>query len=154
MLSIIINLLTAIFVLVAILLVLVVLMQRPKSQGLGAAFGGGMTESMFGAHTSSVLSRFTVILAMCFFALTLTLAILHAQRSEGDSEVLQRLLLDYEADDAEAETEEVEEPVEVIIEDVFEMDEETVEEESEETTTPETEDAVDPVEESVEEIRE
>ena len=31
------------FVLVAALMVLVILMQRPKSEGLGAAFGGAVT---------------------------------------------------------------------------------------------------------------
>ena len=35
-----INLLLAVYVLVALLMVLVILMQRPKSEGLGAAFGG------------------------------------------------------------------------------------------------------------------
>ena len=35
-----INLFLALFVLVALLMVFVILMQRPKSEGLGAAFGG------------------------------------------------------------------------------------------------------------------
>ena len=34
-----INLLLAVYVMVALLMVLVILMQRPKSEGLGAAFG-------------------------------------------------------------------------------------------------------------------
>ena len=36
-----INFCLVLFVLVAALMVLVILMQRPKSEGLGAAFGGG-----------------------------------------------------------------------------------------------------------------
>src|SRR6266550_2945742 len=53
-----INLLSVFFVLVALLMVLVILMQRPKSEGLGAAFGGGVTENIFGAQTTNVLVKF------------------------------------------------------------------------------------------------
>lgn len=126
MLSIIINLLLAVFVLVAILLVVVVLMQRPKSQGLGAAFGGGMTENMFGAQTSSILSKFTVVLAMLFFMLTLSLAILYARQTGDDhSAVLERLLKDY---DAEAAEEAGVEPAPVV-EEIIEFQTEEMEEE-------------------------
>ncbi len=47
-----INLSLVLFVLVALIMVLVILMQRPKSEGLGAAFGGGVTENLFGAQTT------------------------------------------------------------------------------------------------------
>ena len=47
--NILINLLLIAFVVVSCLLILVVLMQRPKQEGLGAAFGSGMTDQMFGA---------------------------------------------------------------------------------------------------------
>ena len=40
-LSISINLLLVIFVIVCLLMTLIILMQRPKQEGLGAAFGGG-----------------------------------------------------------------------------------------------------------------
>ena len=40
-----INLGLALFVLVSLLMVLIILMQRPKSEGLGAAFGGAVTEN-------------------------------------------------------------------------------------------------------------
>ncbi|MES2309153.1 MAG: preprotein translocase subunit SecG [Verrucomicrobiota bacterium] len=49
-----------------VLMVLVVLMQRSKSDGIGASFGGGFTESMFGAQTSSVLVKTTRVLAIAF----------------------------------------------------------------------------------------
>ncbi len=58
--QILINFLLAIYVLVALLMLLVILMQRPKSEGLGAAFGGGVTENIFGAQTTNVLVKFTV----------------------------------------------------------------------------------------------
>lgn len=63
-------------VLVSLLLILVVLMQRPKEEGLGAAFGGGMTDGMWGARTTDVLQKGTVYLGSLFFILALVLAIL------------------------------------------------------------------------------
>src|ERR1700745_1191591 len=81
-----INLLLAVYVLVALLMVLVILMQRPKSEGLGAAFGGGVTENIFGAQTTNVLVKFTAWLAGTFFAITFTLSILYAHRSIGGGE--------------------------------------------------------------------
>ncbi|PYI44964.1 MAG: preprotein translocase subunit SecG [Verrucomicrobia bacterium] len=41
--NVLINVFLAIDMLVAVLMTLVILMQRPKSEGLGAAFGGGVT---------------------------------------------------------------------------------------------------------------
>ena len=79
--QILINFLLAIYVLVALLMLLVILMQRPKSEGLGAAFGGGVTENIFGAQTTNVLVKFTGWLAGIFFALTFTLSILYAHKA-------------------------------------------------------------------------
>jgi len=80
-----INLLLVIYVLVALLMVLVILMQRPKSEGLGAAFGGAVTENIFGAQTTNVLVKFTAWLAGIFFALTFALSILYAHKNTVDS---------------------------------------------------------------------
>lgn len=91
--NILINLLLAIWLLVALLMVLVILMQRPKSEGLGAAFGGAVTENIFGAQTTNVLVKFTGWLAGIFFALTFTLSILYAHRSVGGDSALRRELL-------------------------------------------------------------
>lgn len=71
-----INLLMVVFVIVCLLLILLVLMQRPKQEGLGAAFGGGVTDQVFGARTTNVLQRGTVYLGSLFFVLSLTLAVL------------------------------------------------------------------------------
>jgi preprotein translocase subunit SecG len=87
-----INLLLGTFVLVALLMVLVILMQRPKSEGLGAAFGGAVTENIFGAQTTNVLVKFTSWLAGIFFALTLALSILYAHRSTADSAFRRELM--------------------------------------------------------------
>ena len=83
--SLLLNLCLALFVLVALVMVLVILMQRPKSEGLGAAFGGAVTENIFGAQTTNVLVKFTSWLAGIFFALTFALSILYAHQSTADS---------------------------------------------------------------------
>ncbi len=90
--SIIISILITFHVLVCLLMVTVVLMQRPKNEGLGAAFGGGMTENIFGAQTTHVLQKFTVWLGIIFFLLTLTLAVLYAKRGAGTSAIQKELM--------------------------------------------------------------
>ena len=59
---------------------LVIMMQRSKQEGLGAAFGGGFTESMWGAQTSNVLVKATVWAAIIFFSLSITLARLYSHQ--------------------------------------------------------------------------
>jgi preprotein translocase subunit SecG len=87
-----INLLLIVYVFVALLMVLVILMQRPKSEGLGAAFGGGVTENIFGAQTTNVLVKFTAWLAGIFFALTFALSILYAHKNTADSAFRRELM--------------------------------------------------------------
>src|SRR4051794_41519004 len=87
-----INLCLVLFVLVAALMVFVILMQRPKSEGLGAAFGGGVTENIFGAQTTNVLVKFTGWLAGIFFVLTFALSILYAHRSTSQSALRSELM--------------------------------------------------------------
>ena len=91
--SILINLCLGLFVLVCALMVLVILMQRPKSEGLGAAFGGGVTENIFGAQTTNVLVKFTTWLAGIFFVLTFALSILYAHRSITGQSAFRRELM-------------------------------------------------------------
>ncbi len=91
MLSIVINILLAVHVLVSLLIVLLVLMQRPKSEGLGAAFGGGMTDNLFGAQSTNVLQTITRWLGCLFFALTLVLSLLYVKRTEHKSTIQQGL---------------------------------------------------------------
>src|SRR3954451_1642196 len=89
--TILINILLAINVIVSVLIVLVVLMQRPKNEGLGAAFGGGMTENLFGAQTTNVLQTITRWLGGIFFALTLVLSWLYVKQTPWPSSVQQKL---------------------------------------------------------------
>src|SRR3954469_24356759 len=90
--ALVINILLGIYVFIAALMILVILMQRPKSEGLGAAFGGGVTENIFGAQTTNVLTKFTGWLAGIFFVLTFGLGILYAQRSGNDSSLHRQLM--------------------------------------------------------------
>src|ERR1700716_476742 len=90
--TILINFLLAMYVLVAVLMTFVILMQRPKSEGLGAAFGGGVTENIFGAQTTNVLVKFTAWLAGIFFALTFALSVLYSHKTSKDTGVRRELL--------------------------------------------------------------
>jgi preprotein translocase subunit SecG len=82
-----IDLLLVIFVIVCLLMTLVILMQRPKQEGLGAAFGGGVTDQVFGARTTNVLQKGTVYLGSMFFILSLLLAVLIGQKNRTTSTV-------------------------------------------------------------------
>jgi preprotein translocase subunit SecG len=95
-------------------MVVAVLMQRPKNEGLGAAFGGGMTENIFGAQTTHVLQKFTVWLGIVFFALTLVLAVLYAKRGTGET-VIQKELLSQPVPAAAAASAPVSAPTPVVV---------------------------------------
>jgi preprotein translocase subunit SecG len=79
-------------VLVCLLMVLVVLMQRPRNEGLGAAFGSGMTDNIFGAQTTNVLAKFTTWLGGTFFVLTLALAMVYARIYNGNTTLEKELM--------------------------------------------------------------
>ncbi len=79
------NLLTAVNILVCLLIVLLVLLQRPKDQGLGAAFGGDTASNIFGAQTTNVLATLTRWLGSIFLVLCLLIAVLgtHDTKRQG-----------------------------------------------------------------------
>jgi preprotein translocase subunit SecG len=76
-----INLLWFVFVCVCSLMMLIILMQRPKQEGLGAAFGANVTDQVFGARTTNVLQRGTVYMGTMFFVLAMTLTVLVGMRN-------------------------------------------------------------------------
>ena len=82
-----IQLLFAVLIVVSLLLLGVVLMQRPKQEGLGAAFGAAITDQAFGARTTDVLKKATVYFGSAFMLLCLVLAMLinrqHVKSSES-----------------------------------------------------------------------
>jgi preprotein translocase subunit SecG len=87
-----ISILLVAFTVVSLLMVFVILMQRPRSEGLGAAFGGGVTENIFGAQTTNVLVKFTTWLTGIFFAITFVLSVLYAHQVTGDTALRRELL--------------------------------------------------------------
>ncbi len=91
MLPIVINILQVILVLVSLLMILLVLMQRPKNEGLGAAFGGGATDQLFGAQTTNVLQTITRWLGGMFFGLALLLSFLYVKKGGGHSSLQDKL---------------------------------------------------------------
>lgn len=81
--SIVIGILTFILVVTSLFLVLIVLMQRAKTDGgIGAAMAGGATESAFGAETTNVLSGATIKAAVVFFVLSFGLYLANISQSK------------------------------------------------------------------------
>jgi preprotein translocase subunit SecG len=73
-------------VIVGAMIIGLVLLQRGKGAEAGAAFGAGASATVFGAKGSAnFLSRSTAILASVFFATSLGLAYLGAQRPVTNS---------------------------------------------------------------------
>ena len=91
MINIAIYILLGVNILVCILLTLLVLMQKPRSEGLGAAFGGSFTDSIFGAQTSDVLTKGTIWLGSTFMVLTLILALLYSHRQASGPKLQEEL---------------------------------------------------------------
>jgi preprotein translocase subunit SecG len=90
--GILIGIFTAIHILVALFVILLVLMQKSSEQGVGAAFGGGMTETVFGAGTTTALVRMTIWCAGALLATTLILAVLHSHRAKTGGSLMRRSL--------------------------------------------------------------
>lgn len=71
-------------VLVAIAMTALILLQQGKGAEMGASFGGGSSQTVFGAAgAASFLTRFTAILAAVFFVTSLSLAIYARKNSES-----------------------------------------------------------------------
>jgi preprotein translocase subunit SecG len=92
LMNILIGILTVVHVLVAFFVIVLVLMQKSSEQGVGAAFGGGVTETVFGAGTTTALVRMTIYCACALLATTLILAVLHSHRGKGNGSLMQRSL--------------------------------------------------------------
>jgi len=71
---------------ISVALVVLVLIQRGKGADVGAAFGSGASQTVFGSQGSgSFLTRTTAILATLFFASSLTLAYFTSQGTDRKS---------------------------------------------------------------------
>jgi len=79
-------LLTILHVIVAVFLILVVLLQTGKRADLAGAFGGGGSQTAFGARgAATLLSRLTAWSAGIFMATSLLLALMSSSSSGGGS---------------------------------------------------------------------
>ena len=73
-------LLTIIHVIVCLLLILIVLLQSGKSADLAGAFGGGGSQTAFGARgTATFLSKLTTAAAVIFMLTSMTLSVYRAK---------------------------------------------------------------------------
>jgi preprotein translocase subunit SecG len=72
--SIFLGICTFVLILTSVILILLVLAQKAKSDGgMGAAMGGGVAEATFGADTGNVLSKATINASIVFFVLSFAL---------------------------------------------------------------------------------
>jgi len=75
---------TIIQVLVAIALVLIVLLQTGRGSEIGAAFGSGASQTLFGSSgTSGFMTRLTTIVVVVFMLSSLSLAYMYSRAGEG-----------------------------------------------------------------------
>ncbi len=67
-------------VLVAIALVLIVLLQTGRGSEIGAAFGSGASQTLFGSSgTSGFMTRMTTVVVIVFMLTSLVLAIMYSK---------------------------------------------------------------------------
>ncbi len=74
------GILVVFHVIVCIGLVLIVLIQSGKSEGLAAAFGGGGSTAVLGTRTGTFLTKVTTGLAILFTITSLLLSVQGARR--------------------------------------------------------------------------
>ncbi len=81
------NILTIIYLIIAIVLISFILMQQGKGADMGASFGAGAAGTVFGsAGSANFLSRTTAILATIFFAISLVIGNLNTHQAKPQSQ--------------------------------------------------------------------
>jgi len=79
------QLLLMFHVIIAVAIIALVLLQQGKGAEMGAAFGSGASQTVFGSQgSSSFLLKVTGLLAMLFFVTSLTLGYLAAHQTKQD----------------------------------------------------------------------
>jgi preprotein translocase subunit SecG len=68
------NFVAVVFLICAVVLILIVLIQKGKGGGLGAAFGGGLASGILGSKTGDFLTWVTIVMAGVFLALAVAMA--------------------------------------------------------------------------------
>jgi len=76
--------LTTLHVFICLFLIIVVLLQKGKGQDFASTFGGGGTQTAFGARSgATILHRLTTVAAVLFMVTSLTLTIVRSQPGQG-----------------------------------------------------------------------
>lgn len=79
------EMLLVVYLIVAIILIGFVLIQQGKGAGMGASFGSGASNTVFGASgAGNFMTRTTAILAVMFFVLSLVLGNLSTNKVSAD----------------------------------------------------------------------
>lgn len=68
------NIVAILFVICAVVLILIVLIQKGRGGGLGAAFGGGLASGILGSKTGDVLTWITIATVGVFLTLAVVMA--------------------------------------------------------------------------------
>jgi len=68
------NIIAVFWFLCAIVMILIILIQKGRGGGLGAAFGGGMGSSLLGSKTGDFLTWVTIGLVVVFLGLAILMA--------------------------------------------------------------------------------
>jgi len=73
-----------VYLVVSVVLIGFVLIQQGKGAGMGASFGSGASNTVFGAGgASNFMTRTTAVLAILFFLISLALGNLSSQKKSG-----------------------------------------------------------------------
>ena len=81
------NILTIVYLLVAIALIGFILIQQGKGADAGASFGAGAAGTVFGsAGSANFLSRTTAVLATVFFAISLVIGNVNSDQAKPTSQ--------------------------------------------------------------------
>jgi preprotein translocase subunit SecG len=82
-----------IHVLIAVSLIALVLLQHGKGADIGAAFGSGASQTIFGSRGStSFLMKVTGLLAALFFATSIALTYFESRQPKSSSPILSQIL--------------------------------------------------------------
>ncbi|MBE0493400.1 MAG: preprotein translocase subunit SecG [Thiomicrospira sp.] len=95
------EIILAIHILIAFVLIVLVLLQQGKGADAGASFGGGSSQSVFGSRGSAnFLSRTTAVLATLFFITSLSLAYIASKEVKGYKSVVSEQTTSIPEDDS------------------------------------------------------
>ncbi len=87
------ELLMGIHIVVSIFLILIIMMQGSKSEGLSGLFGGGGSGTLFGTGTRTFLAKLTTVLGIAFMVICISLTIVFSRRSPS---VMEKSVMEQE----------------------------------------------------------